>query len=682
MPKRKAKTVDGRRSSEKKKQRREFLKQQSRERQSNSTAHLPPTNAQDFTDFTERQGNNSAHLPATDAQDSTNCTERQGDSPAHLLPTDAQDSTELQGNVTHRSNLNAAQNYHSTLNSFSLGPMSHECQYCHASRFKNEASNCCHNGKVDLQPLPPYPSLLQHLLEGQDHISKNFMKHIRNYNSSFAFASMGAMMAPPPGHGPYCFRIHGQLYHRTGTLHPPPNTPRRYGQIYILDGPEATQTRLAQPQNQHCHEGIMDSIHDQLIAINPYAAAYKHMHEVEKEENDKAMTSNCQPPTVTMVIKQGTDQRRYNLPTHDEVAAVFVGTDGIPPDRDLIVYPRDMPLQNISTISPNVDPMTYPILFPHGERGWCPGIQHSPQHATAKRNSVTHLQFYSFRLAVRQQFSPIHKSGKLFQQYIVDAYVKTESERLSYLRRNQSQLRVEHYQGLMDHINKQAIETERTLGRIVILPSSFQGSPRAMNQNYQDAMSIVAHFGKPDLFLTFTCNPKWEEIKSNLLPHQQSSDRPDLISRVFKLKLDQLIKDITKNHIFGKPVAWVHVIEFQKRGLPHCHMLIILEQDSKLRQPEDIDSLIKATIPDPIEDPQLFEIIKSTMVHGPCGVLNPKSVCMKEGVCSKDYPKQFQTRTAVSTDGYPQYARPDNSRTVTVKHKELDNRYVKFYHNA
>jgi hypothetical protein len=99
-----------------------------------------------------------------------------------------------------------------------------------------------------------------------------------------------------------------------------------------------------------------------------------------------------------------------------------------------------------------------------------------------------------------------------------------------------------------------------------------------MQQNYQDAMAIVRTLGKPDLFITFTCNPYWKEIIAALLPGQAPHDRPDIIARVFRLKLDQLIKDLKTNHLFGVPVAHVHVIEFQKRGLPHAHILIILRQ--------------------------------------------------------------------------------------------------------
>ncbi|KAK7101715.1 hypothetical protein V1264_020052 [Littorina saxatilis] len=144
-------------------------------------------------------------------------------------------------------------------------------------------------------------------------------------------------------------------------------------------------------------------------------------------------------------------------------------------------------------------------------------------------------------------------------------------------------------------------------------------------------MAIVSKYGKPDLFLTYTCNPRCKDICDALLPGQQAHDHPDIVARVFKQHLAELISDITKRHVLGKPVAYVYVIEFQKRGLPHCHLLIILDENSKLKVAADIDTLISAEIPDPHEDPVLFEIVKSTMIHGPCGALDPKSPCMVDG---------------------------------------------------
>lgn len=197
-----------------------------------------------------------------------------------------------------------------------------------------------------------------------------------------------------------------------------------------------------------------------------------------------------------------------------------------------------------------------------------------------------------------------------------------------------------------------------------------------MQQNYQDAMAIVCKYGKPDLFLTFTCNPKLPEIIDNLKPHQHAQDRPDLVARVFKKHLDELMTDIRDKHVLGIPVAYIHVIEFQKRGLPHAHMLIVLQEACKLRGPLDIDSLICAEIPDKETHPELHNIIQSCMIHGPCGTLNPKAPCMEDGKCTKDFPKAFSEATVITHDGYPHYRRRDDGNTVTVGRHDIDNRWI------
>jgi hypothetical protein len=97
---------------------------------------------------------------------------------------------------------------------------------------------------------------------------------------------------------------------------------------------------------------------------------------------------------------------------------------------------------------------------------------------------------------------------------------------------------------------------------------------------------------------------------------------------------------------------------------------------SDLRQ----DSLISAEIPDEEVDPELFQTVTKTMVHGPCGVLNPNSVCMDEGKCTKEYPKDFHRKTLLADNGYPHYRRRDNGNTITVKVRgeeiEVDNRWI------
>lgn len=318
----------------------------------------------------------------------------------------------------------------------------------------------------------------------------------------------------------------------------------------------------------------------------------------------------------------------------------------------------------------------YVLLFPHGDLGWHPDLR-------VQGKKISAMLFYRHKIVFRDEqtvhvYNTILRSGRLFQQYVVDMYVKVEGLRLTFIRHNQDQLRVELYQGIADAINAGdgEVSTGADIGRRLILPSSFTGSPRYQHQLFQDAMAIVRRFGKPDFFITFTTNPNWEEIHSALLPGQSPSDRPDVMVRVFQLKLRSLLNDLLTNMVLGKVIASVHVIEYQKRGPPHAHMLLILDPADKPRTPADFDDRIWASIPDQEKFPVLHGVVTKMMIHGPCGNQNTKCPCMVDGKCSKKFPKAFLEETANNADGYPQYRRPNDGRTVRKGGCDLDNRHV------
>ncbi|XP_021832238.1 uncharacterized protein LOC110772138 [Prunus avium] len=121
-------------------------------------------------------------------------------------------------------------------------------------------------------------------------------------------------------------------------------------------------------------------------------------------------------------------------------------------------------------------------------------------------------------------------------------------------------------------------------------------------------MTLVQRFGRLDLFIIMTCSPNWEEFKRELLPGQTPQDRPDLLTRVFRAKLDKLKEDINGKGVLGTVVAYAYVIEFQKRGLPHMHMLVVLDENDKLNNPDDYDQIVKAEIPNEHEEPQLYNV--------------------------------------------------------------------------
>ncbi|XP_021953009.1 uncharacterized protein LOC110849854 [Folsomia candida] len=152
-----------------------------------------------------------------------------------------------------------------------------------------------------------------------------------------------------------------------------------------------------------------------------------------------------------------------------------------------------------------------------------------------------------------------------------------------------------------------------------------------------------------------TCNPKWPEITDNLQYGQRAEFRPDLVTRVFNLKLKELLDDISKKHILGILTAKVHVIEFQKRGLPHAHILLMVKNDGSV-DADKLNQLISAEIPDINEYPRLHAVVTKHMVHGPCGSANLNSPCTgPDGKCTKEFPKPFQNETLVNCDGYPKY---------------------------
>ncbi len=344
-------------------------------------------------------------------------------------------------------------------------------------------------------------------------------------------------------------------------------------------------------------------------------------------------------------------------------------------------------LWRISDLHPAYNPLHFVLFHPHGEPGWQPGMPHAivapaqddgseeegdAEHVAAnagpaqlaQSKKITTREWACYHMHDRNPTShALFVYGKcLYQEWVVDQYSKVESQRLFYIRNNQGPLRAAIYGGVADAITNNDANIDN-LGRLIVLPSSFTGGHRHMAQLYQDSMAIVRQYGKPDLFITMTCNPKWEEIVNALKPGEIANDRPDLVTRVFVGKLQHLLDELLKKGIFGEVVANIHVIEWQKRGLPHAHILLILHSDHKPRGPDEYNRMVSAELPNKDAHPTLFEVVTSCMLHGPCGTINPHCPCMADNVCSKGYPKAFIEHTTDTTGSYPTYHRRDDGHT-------------------
>lgn len=149
-----------------------------------------------------------------------------------------------------------------------------------------------------------------------------------------------------------------------------------------------------------------------------------------------------------------------------------------------------------------------------------------------------------------------HLSGRLWQQYIVDVFTAVEQYRLDWVKKNQKIIRSDLYRSIRDSIRKGDANPE-CLGKNVILPATFTGFWRYISQYFKDSLAICRSIGHPSFFLTMTCNTKWPEIQSMLdhMPGVSVSDALDVVTRVFKMKLDQLVDLIRNKHYFGQCIG-------------------------------------------------------------------------------------------------------------------------------
>ncbi|XP_074356010.1 uncharacterized protein LOC141695682 [Apium graveolens] len=350
---------------------------------------------------------------------------------------------------------------------------------------------------------------------------------------------------------------------------------------------------------------------------------------------------------LVLISSQSSSGRPNHITPSDEVVAFIVSDDtdtcGF---RDTVVNSKQEGLKRIYETDPHFMHLQYPILFPWGTEGYhnrIPLISNRYSEIvnlddedldpdSTQRRHISLRVYYCYKIMIRTSEGLMpHLAGCLWQQYIMD------------------------HKGDHDPMH---------VGKAVILPASFTGSQRYISQYFKDSLAICRAIGHTSLFLTMSCNSKWPEIQEmlKLLPNVDLVDAPDIVSHVFKLKLDQLLDLIKKKNYFGKCIGVMHVIEFQKRGLPHVHMLIWLSPESRPNSIKKVDQLVSAEIPDKNSDPIAYEAVKNYMMHGPCGKDLHISI--------------FNGNTYFDDCSFPVYRRRDTGRVTNKKRINLDNQYV------
>lgn len=575
-----------------------------------------------------------------------------------------------------------------------LGAMNVVCRHCNAlhwfdeslsgsSRINPKFGVCCLQGQValPLPSLPPQP--LRDLMNGAHPRYRHFQDNIRRYNLALAFTSTGVNTREHLTSGPYSFILHGEMMHQIGSLLPGENRSPVYAQLYIHDSQMANDARRRNSVLSGLDYNIMSELHDLMVRENPLVQVYRMAYEQPPDQRTVVR--------ARIVLQATEDPRRYNLPTADEIAAIIPGSgenENVDKHRQIALRLQGGGLEHMSHLNPLEAPLHYVLLFPRGEQGWHLNIPSNVgPNGRVRAGMVTERCYYAYVLHPRYiEGNEIHylfRGGRLFQQYIVDAWASIESSLLYWVRTHQKDIRADLYRGLLDALRTSDHNQEVDLseqGHKVILPATHPGSSRHMYQLFQDSMAICRRYRKPDIFLTMTANPKWPEVEEALLElaggdhtrKQTAAERPDIVARVFHLKKKALLKMI-KDGFFGGLAADVYTIEFQKRGLPHMHLLIFLREPDKIRDAAMVDSIVSARLPDPVTQPALYSTVTRMMLHGPCDAR-----CKSDsGSCNKRYPRDYCEETQLSEDGYPVYARPNDGRQfVNAKGDVFTNRDV------
>ncbi|CAL1392123.1 unnamed protein product [Linum trigynum] len=302
------------------------------------------------------------------------------------------------------------------------------------------------------------------------------------------------------------------------------------------------------PLHQCIVEGLQHMFDDNNILVRTFRSA-----------RDRIQNSGVQELQLKLLAKRQINSREYDLPSANEIAALIVDETGEQSfSPDIIVQQKGSEMERISVYHPSLMALQYPILFPYGEDGWHPCISysHSSSNISVGDKMITQCDFYAYRLQTRlQESNSLLLSGKLFQQYMVNAFALIEAERLDWMRTHQSKLRGHYYKDLLNSYLRGDSDIKLS-GKPVILAASHTGSPRYKYENFQDAMAICKWIGYPDLFITFTCNSNWPEIQLMVdLIRRYSGKDPDrayITARVFKIKLDEFMLEIREKQIFGK----------------------------------------------------------------------------------------------------------------------------------
>jgi len=517
--------------------------------------------------------------------------------------------------------------------------MDAECKHCKALLFRHElAGFCCSHGNYALDFSKYFRAPDGHLLRifaktwpYKDSAGKlvhdshtnaprltGFSAHSRRYNNMFCLAvhvvhSSSAQKEFRFGNelAPANIRIHGTMYRKV--LSCEEKTPVRY----LLIDPEE---RLEAAGHQSLQVQLVKTLEKAIIPNN------EHMQTLQRWAKRNLSAAN-----VSVRLE-------WHENTKEVAAIVDECHDGAKGPRSVMfALKRSAEPVYLNPLSPLYEPLSYPLWYPYGGRGWSTDVVSESNH------KVTQMWWYRQQML---RFKHMHLCGRLLNEWLINMYCRMEDERLSLVRREQHKVATRNALCEVVH-NDTASNT--CIGKKYFLPSSVPGSPRHLRRLRTDALELARRLGWPTFFITLTCNPRWPEILAALGPGQTAADRPDITVRVFHGRLEKMVAWLKENFA-GRKKYFIRVIEYQLRGLPHAHIVLSVEEPPQTA--EDIDSLISCELPQspgPLRDAVLMHMLHNC--NRSCHPDDPDQECIK------GCPWPFQEDTTFDARGYPHHRR-------------------------
>lgn len=302
--------------------------------------------------------------------------------------------------------------------------------------------------------------------------------------------------------------------------------------------------------------------------------------------------------------------------------------------------------QEVTPGHPKYEALSFPVFFTQGESGW--------DFNRTKLCGLLLLPYTRSRILTPERILAQNQSGqlipvnrfqllaRLMQLYVLENFSRYIDLRLEYLRKNQRLFQLhtdrddvlfgpgadEFWENDHHHDNannndpdmQQPADINDTTDQRVILPASFLWSQRHKKMRAANALHLVSRLGRPTLFITATTNPLWPEIAHQLLEGQMACDRPDVTARVFASKLEVLLSCLRRGQFLppaNKVIYEVYVTEFQKRGLPHAHIVVKLGNMPTAAEAIAawVDTFINTAMPPEGTDDEYRQAIQNFMVH-------------------------------------------------------------------